>query len=243
MSGVDATVHPVRSATAANRDTVVVVPVYNEAAVISEVIVGLRRVFHRVICVDDGSTDRSAELAAAAGATVLSHPVNLGQGAALQTGLVYALETDAHYFLTFDSDGQHHADDALRLLEVARTSDVDIVMGSRFLAGDSHVPTLRLLVLRSAVAFTRLTSGLRLSDAHNGLRVLTRDAAEVMDLQQAGMAHASELIGLVARHRLRYCEVPMTVAYTEYSRAKGQSSLNAVNILVDLLLARARYAR
>jgi hypothetical protein len=93
------------------------------------------------------------------------------------------------------------------------------------------------------VAFTRLTSGLRLSDAHNGLRVLTRDAAEVMDLQQAGMAHASELIGLVARHRLRYCEVPMTVAYTEYSRAKGQSSLNAVNIVVDLLLARARYAR
>jgi glycosyltransferase involved in cell wall biosynthesis len=222
---------------------VVVVPVYNEAAVITEVVVALRHAFDHVVCVDDGSVDRSVQLAAAAGATVLAHPVNLGQGAALQTGLDYALGTDAHYVITFDSDGQHHVDDALRLLEAARTSDVDIVLGSRFLGSDHHVPSLRLLVLRAAVRFTRLTSGLRLSDAHNGLRVLTRDAAAMVDLHQAGMAHASELIGLVARHRLRYCEVPMTVAYTEYSRAKGQSSLNAVNIVVDLLLARARYAR
>lgn len=224
-------------------DAVVVVPVFNEAEVITGVVTALRRRFQHVVCVDDGSADRSATLAAAAGATVLVHPTNLGQGAALQTGLTYGLTTGASYFVTFDADGQHRVDDALRLLDVARETGVDVVLGSRFLDDRTDVPLVRRALLKAAVLYTRITSGLRLTDAHNGLRVLTRDAATMLDLRQPGMAHASELLGVLARGRLRYCEAPVTVIYSEYSRSKGQSSINAVNILVDLLLARARYAR
>lgn len=224
-------------------DTLVIVPMLNEASVITAVVAGLRQSFDHVVCVDDGSADESARLAAAAGAHVVSHPTNLGQGAALQTGLAYGLRTSAQYFVTFDADGQHGVEDALTMLAVARETEVDIVLGSRFLGASEAMPRSRRLVLKTGVAFTRFTSGLRLTDTHNGLRVLTRDAGRLLDLRQSGMAHASEIVGSVARHGLRYREVPMTVVYSEYSLAKGQSSVNALNIVFDLLLARARYVR
>jgi glycosyltransferase involved in cell wall biosynthesis len=226
-----------------NADTLVIVPVFNEAAVITDVVIALRRSFDHVLCVDDGSSDQSAVLAAAAGAMVLKHPTNLGQGAALQTGFRFGLGTPVRYFVTFDSDGQHRVEDAVLLVRVARETGVDVVLGSRFLDHSTDVPVLRRGVLRAAVWYTRLTTGLRLTDAHNGLRVLTHETARKLDLRQPGMAHASELLNVVARGGLRYREAPVTVVYSDYSRAKGQSSINAVNILVDLLLARARYAR
>ncbi len=228
---------------AGHLDVWVVVPMFNEAAVIGDVVTELRTVFAQVVCVDDGSTDGSARVAAGAGAHVVAHPTNLGQGAALQTGLAFALRSGADYLVTFDADGQHALGDALAMLEVARAGDVDIVLGSRFLGERPSVPGMRELVLRAGIHFTRITSGLSLTDTHNGLRVLTRRTADLLDLRMHGMAHASEILGVVARHRLRYREVPMTVTYTPYSLAKGQSSINAVNILFDLLLARARYAR
>ena len=226
-----------------NHDTLVVVPMYNEGPVITQTVAGLRGEFANVLCVDDGSSDDSARLAANAGAMVVRHPTNLGQGAALQTGFVFALRTRVSYVVTFDADGQHLASDALRMLDLARRGDADVVLGSRFQAPARAVPLLRRWLLRAGVLFTRATTGLDVTDTHNGLRVLTDSALGVMDLRLHGMAHASEILGTVARHGLRYVEVPMTVVYSDYSRAKGQSGVNAVNIVVDLLLARARYAR
>jgi glycosyltransferase involved in cell wall biosynthesis len=196
-----------------------------------------------VVCVDDGSSDDSAEVARRAGARVLRHAVNLGQGGALQTGIRHVLmHTAADYVVTFDADGQHAVADALRMVETARTGDFDVVLGSRFLGTSTGVPRGRRLLLRAATTMTRRTTGLRLTDTHNGLRVFTRRAVQGLDLRLAGMAHASELLGHVARNGLRYCEVPVDIAYTEYSRAKGQSSLNAVNIVFDLAVNRV-YAR
>ena len=234
---------PATAVTPGNPDTVVIVPMYNEASVIASVVTELRQAFAHVVCVDDGSADDSAVLASRAGARVVAHPMNLGQGAALQTGLTYGLQTGASYFVTFDADGQHGLADTLAMLEVARGGGVDIVLGSRFLTATHSVPAVRRAVLRAGVLFTRITTGLRLTDTHNGLRVMNRRTALALRLRLHGMAHASEILGAVARHRLRYEEVPMTVLYTDYSRAKGQSSVNAVNIVFDLLLARARYAR
>jgi glycosyltransferase involved in cell wall biosynthesis len=231
------------TARSGNGDTLVIVPMYNEAQVITQVITTLRGTFTHVLCVDDGSRDDSAALAAAAGAHVLTHPVNLGQGAALQTGLTHGLRTTADYFVTFDADGQHSIEDTVAMLGIARAGDVDIVLGSRFLGVRPDVPTVRRAVLRAGVLFTRLTTGLRLTDTHNGLRVMTRATARTLNLRLSGMAHASEILSAVARGGLRYREVPMTVLYTDYSRSKGQSSLNALNIVFDLALARARYAR
>jgi hypothetical protein len=244
MTG-DIAVRPSRSVDvppAGNFDALVIVPMYNEGSVIADTVADLRREFAHVVCVDDGSTDGSARLAAGAGATVVRHPTNLGQGAALQTGFAFGLRTRATYFVTFDADGQHLVSDAVRMLELARRGDVDVVLGSRFQQPAESVPPVRRWLLRAGVLFTRITTGLDLTDTHNGLRVLTVPAAQLMDLRLHGMAHASELLGTVARHGLRHVEVPMTVVYTDYSRAKGQSGVNAINILVDLLLARARYA-
>lgn len=225
-----------------NADVCVVVPVFNEAAVVAEVVAGLRGSFDRVVCVDDGSRDGSAQVAQSAGAQVVRHPVNLGQGAAIQTGVEFALRDPATRFVvTFDADGQHRVEDAEAMLALARHGDVDVVLGSRFLSGAAtSVPWSRRALLRAAVLFTRLTSGLPLTDTHNGLRVLNRDAAASLDLTLNGMAHASEILHQFARASLRWREHPVTVVYTDYSRAKGQSNLNAVNIALDMLAHRVR---
>jgi glycosyltransferase involved in cell wall biosynthesis len=217
---------------------VVVVPAYNEARGIGEVVARVRDRFARVVVVDDGSSDDTAQIARAAGAEVIRHPVNLGQGAALQTGIRWALQTGARWIVTFDADGQHDPDDALRLLRQARERGLDVCFGSRFLGSTEGMPKSRRLLLRLALLFQRVTTGMKLSDVHNGLRALSRDAAGRIDLRQNRMAHASELVAQVAALGLKFGEAPVTIRYSEYSLAKGQSSLGAVQILFDLLLAR-----
>jgi glycosyltransferase involved in cell wall biosynthesis len=225
------------------RDTArsaVVIAAYNEAAMISDVVRDVIRAFPSVIVVDDGSRDRTADLAVGAGATVLTHPINLGQGAALQTGITYAVESGFDHVVTFDADGQHRTEDALAMLEMLEHTGAQVALGSRFVGSTESMPASRRWLLRAATWFTRATTGLHVSDSHNGLRVLRRDAARLIQLRQNRMAHASEILEEIARHRLRYVEVPVTIRYTEYSLAKGQSGFGAFNIVLDLLLARLR---
>ncbi|RZT83354.1 glycosyl transferase family 2 [Pseudonocardia sediminis] len=217
-----------------NTDTWVVVPVYNEETVIADVIAGLGERFPNVVCVDDGSKDESAARIATTHAHLVKHPINLGQGASLQTGIDYALRRGARFVVTFDADGQHSVSDAERMLEVARSGEADVVLGSRFLESTEQVPGLKRLVLRVVVALSPSTRKLGLTDAHNGLRVLSRQVAENMRISMNGMAHASEIVDALARSPWRVREVPVTILYTDYSRAKGQSLLNGVNILFDL---------
>lgn len=224
-----------------NADTCVIVPMLNEESVISDVVGQLRRQFCAVVCVDDGSIDDSSALALKAGAMVVRHPVNLGQGAALQTGISFALRNPAYeFFVTFDADGQHRAEDAERMVAKARSTAVDVVLGSRFLGESVGASWTRRSLLRAATGFTRMTTGMKLTDAHNGLRVLNRRAASLIRLRLAGMAHASEIVDQIAHLRLSYCEHPVSIEYTQYSVAKGQSNLNAVNIAFDLLANRVR---
>lgn len=218
-----------------NEDVAILVPVFNEARVVGDVVRGLRERFGRVICVDDGSTDGSGTAAAAAGATVLHHATNLGQGAALQTAIDYALTVpEIAYLVTFDADGQHQIDDVLAMLELARTEDLAIVFGSRFLDERTQAGFLKRLVLKTAVWVTNQSTGMRLTDAHNGLRVIRRDAAAGVHLTQNRMAHASEIVLQLGRTKLPWREYPVHLLYTDYSKAKGQSLLNAVNILFEL---------
>jgi glycosyltransferase involved in cell wall biosynthesis len=214
----------------------VVIPLYNEATVIGDVVGELLGSFTNVVCVDDGSTDGSGAVARAAGARVLDHPFNLGQGAALQTGIEYARsQPDADYLVTFDADGQHRIIDALAMLELARAEDLAIVFGSRFLDDRTKPGALKKLVLKTAVRVTNMTTHLKLTDAHNGLRVIRVDAARALQLQQDRMAHATEIVLQLGRTGLPWREYPVEVIYTDYSKAKGQSLLNSINILVDLI--------
>jgi glycosyltransferase involved in cell wall biosynthesis len=227
----------------ARADVTVVVPALDEESRVAAVVSDLREQFGRIVVVDDGSTDRTAEIARAAGATVVSHPTNLGQGAALQTGFAYALlDPGMRHVVTFDSDGQHRVEDALLLLETARTTGVDVVLGSRFLEGESRMPASRRLVLRAGIAFTRATTKLPVTDTHNGLRVLNRRAVERIDLTLSNMAHASQLLGLIAKHGLTWTEAPVVIDYADETRRRGQSNVNALNIVFDLALERLRSA-
>lgn len=223
------------------RHTCVVVPAYNESGAIGPVVASLVARFGSVVVVDDGSTDATAVQATASGATVLRHAVNLGQGAALQTGIEYAAaQPGVKHVLTFDADGQHDVEDAVAAVGHAARSGVELVLGSRFLSHATHVPLLRRAVLRAGLCFSRVSTGMHLTDTHNGLRVLSRPAAAELRLRQHGMAHASEILEFASARGWKYLEVPARVQYTEYSLAKGQSSINAVNVLFDLAAARLR---
>ncbi len=220
-----------------NADTWLVVPLYNEGTVVREVILEARKTFQNIVCVDDGSSDNSVEEALAGGAVVVSHPINLGQGAALQTGIDFALlQPGAEYFVTFDSDGQHRTEDAAMMVERLRNEPLDIIVGSRFLDDRTNASRLKKAVLRLAVLFERMTTGVKLTDAHNGLRALNRHAATAIRIRQNRMAHASEIVGLIGAKKLRYDEQAVQIIYTDYSRAKGQSLWNSVNILSELFI-------
>ncbi len=216
---------------------------FREGGVIGAVIQGLRSDHWNVLVVDDGSDDDTSDRAAAAGALVLRHPVNLGQGAALRTGFKYLLEVEAaDYIVTFDADGQHRPQDIVPLVEPLANGAAEVVLGSRFLRPEDteSMPRLRRTLLRLAAGVARLTTGLALTDTHNGLRAFRREAVSRMDLQQDRMAHASEIQTEIARCRLRCMEVPVRVSYTEYSMAKGQRLTGAISILWDLLVAKMR---
>lgn len=218
-------------------DVAFVVPVYNEASVIGDVIASIKKVTPHVVCVNDGSRDSSAAEILKAGAYLVDHPINMGQGAALQTGIEFArVLPGVQRFVTFDADGQHLVDDAVRMLTMLESDDIDIVLGSRFLGESVGGTAFRKVLLRAAVRFSNVTSGVRLTDAHNGLRAFNRHVADTIEITAADMTHASEIIELIARNGYRYREVPVTIHYTQYSLSKGQASVNAVNIALDTLL-------
>lgn len=222
-------------------DIWLVVAVHNEAAVVADVVGAAVLAFGHVVCVDDGSTDDSAARIRTTGAHLVRHPVNLGQGAALQTGVEYARARagDSACFVTFDADGQHQLDDVARMLARLRAGDVDIVLGSRFLGRDAaEVPRLKRLVLRAAAALSPRSRRLHLTDAHNGLRVFNRRVADALELTCSGMAHAAEFVALIDAHGWRVAEEPVHILYTDYSRSKGQSLVNGVNIVAETAFRR-----
>jgi glycosyltransferase involved in cell wall biosynthesis len=216
----------------------IVVPAFNEERVIEDVIIGLRKQYPNVIVVDDCSTDSTRRLAMKAGAIVATHPINLGQGAALQTGITFALKRGAQCIVTFDADGQHRAAEIERLTQALVAHNADFALGSRFLGGAINLPKSRKLLLSAATVFTRLTAGLRVTDAHNGFRAMSRLGATKLNLRQNRMAHASEIADQIANSGLNYVEVPVTIEYTSYTLAKGQRSTNFLYILLDLLVRR-----
>lgn len=216
--------------------TWVAIPMYNESTMIGSVIADVLIEFSHVVCIDDGSFDDSARAARAAGAYVVRHPVNLGQGASLQTAFDFALlDPEMTEVLTFDADGQHQVDDAVGMVKKLRDEHLDIVIGSRFLDERTTLARSRRMVLRTAALYTRISTGMALTDAHNGLRVLDRSLVEKVHLTQNRMAHASELIEQVGNLNASWSEYPTHIVYSDYSRSKGQSLLNSINILVELL--------
>jgi glycosyltransferase involved in cell wall biosynthesis len=215
------------------RDVWVVIAAFNEAAVIRSVVGEVVAAGWPVVVVDDGSRDTTAAAARMAGVVVLRHAINLGQGAALQTGIDYALRRGAARIVTFDADGQHRVEDIPVLLDALGAAD--IALGSRFLGSVEGASAGRRALLRTATVVSNGMSGLRLTDAHCGLRAFRASAAPRLRITQDRMAHASELLRKIKTSALRVAEVPVTIRYTDYSMRKGQRGFAAVRILFDYI--------
>jgi len=219
-------------------DLWVVVPAYNESSRLPATLRELTSHVPNVVVVDDGSPDDTVDAARECDVWVLRHPINRGQGAALQTGIDFALAQGASYIVTFDADGQHDPDDIRTVLAPLLRGDVDVTLGSRFLGRSIGMPLSRRIVLKLAILFTRVVSRIRVSDTHNGFRGFTAEAAVQLRIRQDRMAHASEILDEVVRLGLRYREVPVTIRYTANTLAKGQSSWNAVRIAWQFLIGK-----
>jgi glycosyltransferase involved in cell wall biosynthesis len=223
-----------------NQSVFIIVPIYNEGRVIASALAPLIERGYPVVAVDDGSSDNTWQIIQSLPVHSLRHPINLGQGAALQTGMTYALGQGAQYIVHFDADGQHNVDDIGVLLDPLRKGEADIVLGSRFLRDEDRqaVPRARRALLKGGVIVNGVLTRVWLTDAHNGFRAMTGEAAAKIHLQENRFAHASEILNQIRRNRLRVVERPTAIVYTEHSLAKGQSNLNAIKIVIDMILRR-----
>jgi len=216
----------------------VVIPAFNEASVIRQVLQSLQPLGHRIVVVDDASDDQTVAIAREYTPDVLEHLINRGQGAALKTGIQYALQQGADIIVTYDADGQHRVEDIAALLAPIEKGECEVALGSRYLTelSEQHVPLMRKILHRLAVGYTNLSTGLQLTDTHNGLRAMTAKAAREIHFQQDRMAHASEILEEIGRKQIPFQEVPVTIYYTEYSLAKGQHFGDFVKIMFKILV-------
>lgn len=215
----------------------IIIPAHNEGNVIQSVLKQITGFPYSVVVMDDGSDKSLFSSLKNLPVYFLRHRLNLGQGAALQTGIEFAVSKNASYIITFDADGQHDPGDIKKLIDILNSSSSDIVFGSRFLKGAIHnMPVKRKIVLQAARFLNYIFTGILLSDAHNGLRAMNKKAASAIQLKENRMAHATEILYQVKKNKLKYTEVPVTVRYTPYSIKKGQTTKNSFRILLDIIL-------
>lgn len=218
----------------------ILVPAYNEAPRVRSVVTDLTSLYRNVVVIDDGSTDGTATTLEGLPLFLLRHLINRGQGAAIQTGIQFSLAQGADVIVTFDADGQHDAADISQLIDPILENHCDVTLGSRFLGYTENLPLQRKLLLKAGILFTWVTTGLRLTDVHNGLRAFSRSVAKDLNIRTDRMAHASSILERIKTGTWRYREIPVKVTYTPESLQKGQSSWNALRIAVEVLAERLR---
>lgn len=221
----------------------IVVAMYNESASIKEVLQNLKEIRpdDTIIVVDDGSKDNCYDIVLEVeGIHCLRHAINLGQGAALQTGIEYAKRLGVDYVVTYDADGQHDPHDIEPFEKEMQRGNYDIILGSRFLGEAINMDPAKQYILKLSIWFGYVFGGLKLTDSHNGFRMINIEKFPEFEMKHNEMAHASEVIDIIREHKLSYKEMPCTIKYTEYSMQKGQSMSNSINIMVQYLLGKIK---
>lgn len=219
----------------------IVIGMYNESKSIKSVLETLKqvRIDDTIIVVDDGSSDNSYKLASEVqNIHLLKHIYNLGQGAALQTGITYANRLGVDYVVTYDADGQHNSHDIQPFVEEMEKENYDIILGSRFLGEAVNMKKSKYYVLKLSIWFGYIFGGLKLTDSHNGFRLINIAKCPSFEMIQNEMAHASEIIDIIKEKKLSYKEMPCTITYTDYSMQKGQSIFNSINIMIQYLIGK-----
>ena len=211
-----------------------IIPAFNEEKTIIQVIRSVKPLVYKVVVVDDGSTDRTYELAGREGVVLLHHIINRDQGAALQTGNQYALREGADIIVHFDADGQFLAEEIKEVVGPLERGEAEVVFGSRFLGQTFNMPRLKKNVIMPLVRmFNKIFLGVNLIDPQSGFRAFSRAAAEKIKIENDGMAHCGEIMSKTFKNDLRFKEVPITVIYHHF----GQSLSGGIRILKDLFLS------
>ncbi|TAF74889.1 MAG: glycosyltransferase family 2 protein [Bacteroidetes bacterium] len=220
-----------------NLKVFIIIPSYNEGVVLKNTILSLPKEYN-IVVVDDCSKVSSAEMLEGTSVYYLRHEINLGQGAALQTGMDFAIKNKADIIIHFDADGQHDKNDIPKFIDKLIEGNYDIVLGSRFLdkMHIKSVPKIKIIILKIAIFVNGLLTGMWLSDAHNGFRAMTSKAASLIYFKENRMAHASEILLQIKKHKFRFTEISTHIVYTDHSMEKGQPWHNSLNILIDLIV-------
>lgn len=218
------------------KDVFVIIPVFNEERMIGSVVDSLKKKFANIVCVDDGSSDKSLAIIKSKNVHTLKHLINLGQGASLQTGIDFGILNGARYFLTFDSDGQHNLKDSLQMIKLIKKTNFDVILGSRFLNNQhqKEIPFLRKLILKIAIKLSNFFSNVNLTDTHNGLRVFNLKFAKKLEIKLNRMSHPSDFLKNISKNKFKFKEYSSKIIYSDYSISKGQKNINSFNILFDM---------
>jgi len=220
-------------------ETAIIIPMYNEEKMISSVIDDLQSKYdYPIIIIDDDSSDNSSQKACKNGVYLIKHIVNLGQGGAIQTGIEFARKLDIDIVVTFDADGQHDSNDIAPFVKAIEAGKADIVLGSRFLGKAENISTFKTYFLKLSRYFTYLSTGILLTDSHNGFRAINIKKFPSFEITENRMAHASEIVDLIKKLNMKYIEMPCTIRYSDYSKQKGQSIINAISIVVEYIIGR-----
>lgn len=214
----------------------VILPAFNEATVIENVLVDIQKEGYTNIClVDDGSTDNTSEIAQKYGAHILTHPINRGAGAAVQTGISFAKNESYQYVILMDSDGQHLSEDIVSLYNKMQETDADIVIGNRFFNDENDIPKHRVTYNKIANIFTNLFCKENYADSQSGFRLLNRKSIETLNLKSKGFGFCSEMLIVSEKLNLKIEQTPIRVLYTKYSMQKGQNLRNGIRTARSIL--------
>ena len=216
----------------------IILPAYNEAPVIEQVLDSLKKqkLKAKIVVIDDGSTDETAKIARKKEVGVLRHVLNRGLGGALGTGLAFAKKAGADIAVTLDSDGQHDPADIKRVVKPILDGKADVVIGTRWKSNRGEIPFDRKVITIASNILTFFLFGILTSDSQSGFRAFSKKAIDTIIIRTQGMEVSSEFFGEIKKNKLRLAEVPIKVIYTPYSRKKGQTNLNSIQILLKLIL-------
>ena len=210
----------------------IIIPAKDEAPRIQKVIQRtIAQGYENIVVVDDGSRDDTGKVAKALGAIVLKHPINLGPGAATQTGFEYAIKRNAGIVVTMDADGQHFPEDIVGLIEAMERTNSDLVIGSRFLQRDNEIPFIRRCYNRVGNLITFFLTGVHVTDSQSGMKAIRSSAVRKMNIRLNGYAFCTEIIMLIKELKLTHSETPIKVLYSRETMEKGQSFLNGMKMI------------
>jgi hypothetical protein len=218
---------------------VAIIPAFNEERHVGSVVLRLRHVLDTVIVVNDGSSDATDEVARLAGAQVITHPVNKGYGAAIQSGLAAAQKLEPRAVVLMDADGQHRVEDVVDLVRPILEDEADVAVGSRFADERSQVPRMRKVAQHGLTWLTNIGSGVKLTDSQSGMRAFGPRALEALLLSSTSMSAASEMQFLAGDAQLRVCEVPIEIRYFgDVKRSAISQGLDVLNGIIRLVSQR-----